>query len=71
MLSPSVMLNILGDMWTPVLDTDRIIATQGAKLHLYGKSDPGVRRKMGHVNLVGEGDLVARAEELKAKLLGL
>lgn len=71
MLSPAVMLNVLGDMWTPELDTGLIISTRGAKLHLYGKSDPGVRRKMGHVNLVGEGDLVARTEELKGKLLKL
>lgn len=71
MLSPSVMLNILGDMWTPDLDVDLIFSTEGAKLHLYGKSDPGERRKMGHVNFVGEGDLVARAEGLKGRLLGL
>ena len=71
MLSPSVMLNVLGDMWNPELDTDAIVATEGAKLHLYGKSDPGERRKMGHINFVGTGDLVQRAEELKGRLLGL
>jgi 5-(carboxyamino)imidazole ribonucleotide synthase len=65
------MLNLLGDMWNPNLDTDQIVSTQGAKLHLYGKTDPGVRRKMGHVNFVGEGKLLERAEQLKAQLLGL
>jgi len=71
MLSPSVMLNVLGDMWNPELDTGGIVATEGAKLHLYGKSDPGERRKMGHINFVGSGDLVRRAGELKATLLRL
>jgi len=71
MLSACVMLNVLGDMWNPELDTGEIVATDGAKLHLYGKSDPGVRRKMGHINFVGSGDLVHRAKELKGKLLGL
>ncbi|YCM45531.1 5-(carboxyamino)imidazole ribonucleotide synthase [Verrucomicrobiaceae bacterium 227] len=71
MLSPSVMLNVLGDMWTPELDTGAIVATEGAKLHLYGKSDPGERRKMGHINFVGPGDLVQRAERLKGLLLAL
>ncbi|MEN8693909.1 MAG: 5-(carboxyamino)imidazole ribonucleotide synthase [Akkermansiaceae bacterium] len=68
----SVMLNLLGDMWhgDPCeLDTATILQTEGAKLHLYGKSDPGVRRKMGHVNLIGGQGVVRRAEELKAKLL--
>jgi 5-(carboxyamino)imidazole ribonucleotide synthase len=71
MLSPSVMLNVLGDMWHPELDTDAIVATERAKLHLYGKSDFWEHRKMGHINFVGTGDLVQRAEGLKDRLLGL
>ena len=69
LLSPCVMLNLLGDMWNPELNVAEIVATEGAKLHLYGKSKPDGRRKMGHVNLVGPGDLVERAETLKANLL--
>ncbi|MGC6425416.1 MAG: 5-(carboxyamino)imidazole ribonucleotide synthase [Akkermansiaceae bacterium] len=68
----SVMLNLLGDMWhgePRELDTAKIFETEGAKLHLYGKSDPGTRRKMGHVNLVGGPNVVARAEKLKSALL--
>ncbi|MDB4353809.1 5-(carboxyamino)imidazole ribonucleotide synthase [Akkermansiaceae bacterium] len=71
-LSPTVMLNLLGDMWkgdSRELDTAAILATSGAKLHLYGKSEPGQRRKLGHVNLVGGDDVLERAEALKAKLL--
>lgn len=69
----SVMLNLLGDMWLGEprrLDRQAIIATEGAKLHLYGKDEPGERRKMGHVNLVGGDEVVARAEALKKMLLG-
>jgi 5-(carboxyamino)imidazole ribonucleotide synthase len=55
--SPSVMINLLGDLWpaeftppdwTPVLSHPR------AKLHLYGKASARARRKMGHINVVGE-----------------
>ena len=66
----TVMLNLLGDMWRPELDIDAIVATEGAKLHLYGKGSPGERRKLGHVNLVGGDDVEERARALKAKLLG-
>jgi len=59
----SVMFNILGHI-PPV---DRVVAVEGAHLHLYGKS-PGAKRKLGHVTLVaqtagglerGSADLVA------------
>jgi len=55
--SPSVMLNILGDVWFDG-DTvrepawDRVLALPGANLHLYGKDDPRRGRKMGHVTFV-------------------
>jgi len=72
LLAPTVMLNLLGDMWNGeprTLAEGEILSTRGAKLHLYGKSEPGERRKMGHVNLVGGEDVVARAEALKKVLL--
>jgi 5-(carboxyamino)imidazole ribonucleotide synthase len=57
--SPSVMLNILGDVWFDGdTDTvrepawDRVLALPGANLHLYGKDDPRRARKMGHVTFV-------------------
>jgi 5-(carboxyamino)imidazole ribonucleotide synthase len=55
--SPSVMLNILGDVWFDG-DTvrepawDQVLALPGANLHLYGKNDPRRGRKMGHVTFV-------------------
>ena len=69
----TVMLNLLGDMWRGeprTLDTAAIFDTPGTSLHLYGKGDPGERRKMGHVNLVGEEDTYEIALELKERLLG-
>jgi len=57
--SPSVMLNILGDVWFEHgSDTsrepawDQVLALPGANLHLYGKNDPRRGRKMGHVTFV-------------------
>ena len=57
--SPSVMLNILGDVWfEDDSDTarepawDQVLALPGANLHLYGKNDPRRGRKMGHVTFV-------------------
>lgn len=54
--SPAVMLNILGDIWFEAgSDTarepawDRIAALPGAHVHLYGKAQARVARKMGHV----------------------
>jgi len=49
LLSPVVMRNLLGDVWangTP--DWPRLLALPGLRLHLYGKSEPRVGRKMGH-----------------------
>jgi len=58
LLSPVVMVNILGDVWldkstreskTP--DWAALLAEPAVKLHLYGKAEPRMGRKMGHYNL--------------------
>jgi 5-(carboxyamino)imidazole ribonucleotide synthase len=49
LLSPVLMRNLLGDVWangTP--DWSGLLALPGLRLHLYGKSEPRVGRKMGH-----------------------
>lgn len=51
LLSPVVMVNILGEHLQPVLDRiDRL--PDSAKLHLYGKAESKVKRKMGHINVL-------------------
>ncbi len=70
LLSPVVMLNLLGDMWpeeTTAPDWSPLFADGGACLHLYGKRHARGRRKMGHANLLGDDveDCLLRAEKLK------
>ena len=81
---PTVMVNILGDAWLPP-GAERgasgegimrepnwaaILATPGAKLHLYGKAEPRPGRKMGHFTVRAANIEAAFkvARELKAKL---
>jgi 5-(carboxyamino)imidazole ribonucleotide synthase len=63
----SVMFNILGHI-PPI---DRVVAIEGAHLHLYGKA-PTERRKVGHITLVAQtpGGLEKGASEI-ARALGL
>lgn len=50
LLTPVVMWNLLGDLWTNgEPDWSAILSDPRAKLHLYGKSTPRPGRKMGHV----------------------
>jgi 5-(carboxyamino)imidazole ribonucleotide synthase len=54
--SPCVMLNLLGDIWrgddlTQSPDWSIVLAHPGAHLHLYGKREARVGRKMGHVTV--------------------
>lgn len=54
--SPSVMVNLLGDVWTGANGTPDFAAAMtvpGVKLHLYGKQDPRPGRKMGHLTVLG------------------
>ncbi|HTN50264.1 MAG TPA: 5-(carboxyamino)imidazole ribonucleotide synthase [Burkholderiaceae bacterium] len=77
LLAPAVMLNVLGDVW---FDQGRmreppwheVLAVPGAKLHLYGKSEARVGRKMGHVTCIAATvpDALARARDV-ARVLGI
>ena len=57
LLSPIVMVNLLGEVW---VDTDgdpdwaSALELPGVSLHLYGKAEPRVGRKMGHINVVAD-----------------
>ena len=67
LLKPAVMWNLLGDIWpsaTTAPDWSPILSTPGAKLHLYGKSEARVGRKMGHVTFLADtiDEALAKAE---------
>jgi len=57
LLSPAVMLNLLGDELTRVTageGLERLLGTPGTKLRIYGKTTIRPRRKMGHVTFLAE-----------------
>lgn len=72
LLSPVLMRNLLGDVWangTP--DWPRLLALPGLRLHLYGKSEPRVGRKMGHYCVLSPSLDQAREIDAEAqKILG-
>ena len=83
--SPAVMLNLLGDLWfTPGAGDGRnahapqtppwadVLALPGVRLHLYGKGEPRLGRKMGHLTVTAarDDDALAVARQA-AKRLGL
>jgi len=55
----SAMVNLIGE--TP--PAERVLAVDGAHLHLYGKA-PRPGRKLGHVTVTGRDDLEAAVAEL-------
>jgi 5-(carboxyamino)imidazole ribonucleotide synthase len=59
------MFNIIGHI-PPI---DRVVAIEGAHLHLYGKA-PTEKRKVGHVTLVAQNpaDLEGGSSELRLAL---
>ncbi|ELK39991.1 N5-carboxyaminoimidazole ribonucleotide synthase [Brevibacillus agri] len=66
LLSPVVMVNILGEHLQPVLDQiDKLPRT--AKLHLYGKAESKAKRKMGHINVLAPTveEALTHIDELK------
>ena len=76
-LAPAVMVNILGDAWkwqdgkvTGEPEWAALLAHPRAKLHLYGKREPRVGRKMGHftVTAATAGEALEAARGLKARL---
>jgi 5-(carboxyamino)imidazole ribonucleotide synthase len=67
------MVNLLGDVWQAgEPDWDALLAIPGAHLHLYGKSEARVGRKMGHLNLVStDARLLRRNVNRARKIVGL
>ena len=68
LMSPVVMVNMLGDLWMP--DWSSIFTHNNIKLHLYGKTEARPGRKMGHFNVLSSdvGSALDVAEEVFEKL---
>ena len=79
LMTPVIMLNILGDAWHPdTSDSQRepnwpaVLAMKGTSLHLYGKREARRGRKMGHINCTGQTMIEAtQTANLVVKTLGL
>ena len=76
--SPSIMLNLLGDLWfkdgeqAKAPAWDQVLALPGCHLHLYGKHDAKRGRKMGHLNVTGPTPEAVRSTALQAAaILGI
>ena len=73
LLTPVVMVNLLGDIWRDDEPAwDALLTQDNVKLHLYGKKTARIGRKMGHFNVLSENVELAlgQAERLKAMLSG-
>ncbi len=67
-LSPCAMANLLGDLWEGGEPAwAKALLDPGAKLHLYGKSEPRPGRKMGHLCVLAPTPQEAAERVLKAR----
>ena len=76
--SPTVMLNLLGDLWFDASGAERspawdaVLVLPGTHLHLYGKTSARRGRKMGHLNITAAtADQAGAVARQAAALLGL
>ena len=77
--SPAVMLNLLGDLWfagkgglAAEPPWASVLALPGVHLHLYGKREARLGRKMGHLTLTAASAEVAEATaRAAAAILGI
>ncbi len=66
----AAMANLLGDLWGDQgerPDWDQAVAVPTVSLHLYGKSDAKVGRKMGHLTATGDSVQDAKAAVMQAR----
>lgn len=71
--SAAIMLNLLGDIWFNSTrssqkepDWNKILNLSGAHLHLYGKQEIRLNRKMGHITFTAATILEAQTQFKKA-----
>jgi 5-(carboxyamino)imidazole ribonucleotide synthase len=72
--SPAVMLNLLGDIWpaTNLPPWEKVLALLGTHLHLYGKSEARMGRKMGHLSITAStADQAGAIANKAATILGI
>lgn len=70
-LKPAAMVNLLGDLWFPDEPRwERACAFPRVKLHLYGKREARIGRKMGHLTALGESvdEAFTTAQEARDQL---
>lgn len=68
LLTPAAMANLLGDVWqNGAPNWAESLKTSNVKLHLYGKSEPRIGRKMGHLTVMAETAQEAAKRVRKAK----
>ena len=78
LIKPVVMLNLLGDIWFDKNNQmiqpawDKVLSIPSAKLHLYGKTEPKLARKMGHINFLADSVESALSDAILAmEILGI
>jgi 5-(carboxyamino)imidazole ribonucleotide synthase len=67
-IKPAAMVNLLGDLWADgEPDWAAALAVPDVKLHLYGKGEARVGRKMGHITALADTVDEAAAKALAAR----
>jgi 5-(carboxyamino)imidazole ribonucleotide synthase len=68
LLRPAAMANLLGDEWFPKPPRwSDVLAHRDVKLHLYGKAEPRVGRKMGHLTALADNATAAIDKVMAAR----
>lgn len=64
-----IMINLVGEkgyIGTPkYFGIKNVFKSKNTKLYIYGKNETRPNRKMGHITIVGEDDLIFRGNQLK------
>lgn len=70
LLTPVVMVNLLGDIWAQGPRWEALLKHPNVKLHLYGKAEARPGRKMGHYTCLATRleDAIALATETRSAL---
>lgn len=67
-LRPAAMVNLLGDIWRDQQpEWRKALAIENVKLHLYGKREARVGRKMGHLTALADTGMEAAAIAQQAR----